>query len=455
MVTKDASKVKILSLPTLYPAVQARAYDSFVQHQHSSDKNRAIQKFDNVLLFTHMPSHEDDDRLRNHLGVDSSIEMSLVSTTVPSRAFIYFYTTYTLVTAPVWLAAAAIYYIPRFLRPNPAWSWKRAFHCSFANAAMKYWTTVQQLWPKPLEAGSLGNRFIVLNPQKSITRKTENGQENIEEVYKGITRSVPGVEPLPVGGIWFPQAPAETPRRLIIHFYRSAYVMFGSRPGETCDVGIEELSKVSGWPALSVQYRLSRDKKTTFPAALQDGITAYVYALEVLKISPSQIAFAGDWAGGNLAMALLRYLKEEDTALPLPRCVVLSSPWVDMTAKAIADAPLNRNYNIDYVKQDFMAWGATAFIPTGWDGNNPWFTILGNELQLGIPVFIGTGTSELLYDDILKFATNLREKVNDVEVLETLHSCHIPYQLGKEWDQEEDQAICMAAITKFLERTGK
>ncbi|KAJ5629977.1 Alpha/Beta hydrolase protein [Penicillium herquei] len=198
------------------------------------------------------------------------------------------------------------------------------------------------LWPKPLEAGSLGDRFIVLNPQKNITT-TENAKK-IEEVYKGITRSVPGDEPLPVGGIWFPKAPAEPPQRLIIHFYGSAYVMFGSRPGETCD-----------------------------------------------------IAFASDSAGGNLALALLRYIKEETP------------------------------------KRD----------------------------PIGYPGFIGAGTSELLYDDILKFAKNLKEKGNDVEVLETPNSCHIPYQLGKDWGQEDEQAICImimmpvAAITKFLEETGE
>ncbi|KAJ5697304.1 alpha/beta-hydrolase [Penicillium malachiteum] len=128
-----------------------------------------------------------------------------------------------------------------------------------------------------------------------------------------------------------------------------------------------------------------------------------------------------------------------------------------MRTKTIEDAPLNRNYNIDYVKQDFLVWRSTAFIPAGWDSNKSWFTVLGNEPQLGIPVFIGTGTSELLYDDILKFARNLREKGNDDEVLETPNSCHIPYQLGKDWDQEEEQAICMqvTALTKFLEKTGE
>lgn len=111
-------------------------------------------------------------------------------------------------------------------------------------------------------------------------------------------------------------------------------------------------------------------KKTTFPAALQDGITAYIYALEALKIPPSQIAFAGDLAGGNLVVALLRYINEENLALPLPRCTVLSSPWVDLSIEAIKNVPLNRNYNTDFVEQNFLDWGRKAFTPEGWDSSN-------------------------------------------------------------------------------------
>ncbi|GAT23752.1 hypothetical protein RIB2604_01708910 [Aspergillus luchuensis] len=218
--------------------------------------------------------------------------------------------------------------------------------------------------------------------------------------------------------------------------------MFGSRPSKTGD------------PALAIQYRLSRDKKTTFPAALQDGITAYIYALEILKIPLSQIAFAGESAGGNLVMALLCYINEETPMLPLPCCAILSSPWVDLSSKAIKNVPLNRNYNTDFIKQNFLDWGRKAFTPEGWDSSNSWITFLGNETQLDVPVFVNTGTSEVLYDDIMKFAENLREKGNEVEVLESLNAAHVPYRLGKNWNMEEAQAICLKTMTKFLEKTG-
>ncbi|KAJ5698885.1 alpha/beta-hydrolase [Penicillium macrosclerotiorum] len=270
---------------------------------------------------------------------------------------------------------------------------------------------VEKSWPKQLEPGPDGDRFF----------------------------------PVPIGAVWYPKAPVEPPRRLIIHFHAGGYVTFGPRPADGASWGCNRFS----------EYRLSRDKNTTFSAALQDGITAYVYALEIFKTPPSQIVLAGESAGANMILAMLRYIKNENPALPLPRCALLLSAWVDMSRKTVDDLPKNRNYNRDYVKYDFLDWGQRAFIPPGWDSNNSYFTSLGNEYQLGVPVFFSAGTSELFYDSIIEFPLRLKENGNDVEVHETPNSPHIPFALNKEFDQEEDAALCHALATKFIERTGE
>lgn len=61
---------------------------------------------------------------------------------------------------------------------------------------------------------------------------------------------------------------------------------------------------------------------------------------------------------------------------------------------------------------------------------------------------------KFFYDDIMKFAENLKKKGNEVEVLETLNAAHVPYRLGKNWNLEDAQAICLTTMTKFLEKTG-
>lgn len=70
------------------------------------------------------------------------------------------------------------------------------------------------------------------------------------------------------------------------------------------------------------QYRLASDSSTRFPAAMQDGLTAYMYLLGQ-GVSPRDIVLSGDSAGANLVVALVRYLTEEKGFLPLPRVVIV------------------------------------------------------------------------------------------------------------------------------------
>ncbi|KAF9033249.1 alpha/beta-hydrolase [Hymenopellis radicata] len=71
---------------------------------------------------------------------------------------------------------------------------------------------------------------------------------------------------------------------------------------------LEEVPSVQR--AFSVEYRLSKLDANPFPAALLDGIAAYDYLVNVVGYDPSDIIVEGDSAGGNLALALTRYLVE-------------------------------------------------------------------------------------------------------------------------------------------------
>lgn len=104
----------------------------------------------------------------------------------------------------------------------------------------------------------------------------------------------------------------------------------------------------------SVQYRLSGyGGLNPFPAALQDALAAYVFLVRELKVPASQIIVAGDSAGGNLTIALLRYLAEfgEQIDVPLPKAAVVHSPWVDPSYTDIKD---NKRYSTDLLPTNFL-----------------------------------------------------------------------------------------------------
>lgn len=73
------------------------------------------------------------------------------------------------------------------------------------------------------------------------------------------------------------------------------------------------------------QYRLSSHANCQFPAALQDAMTSYCYLTQELGVSGSKIILSGDSAGGNLVLALLRYLADSGERFKLQ---VPSAAWL-------------------------------------------------------------------------------------------------------------------------------
>ena len=80
---------------------------------------------------------------------------------------------------------------------------------------------------------------------------------------------------------------------------------------------------------LSVDYRLA--PQGPWPLPLMDAISAYHYLL-TLGIAHENIVVFGDSAGGHLAMALTRWLRDDGVhvGMGLPRGLVLLSPWSDL-----------------------------------------------------------------------------------------------------------------------------
>ena len=77
---------------------------------------------------------------------------------------------------------------------------------------------------------------------------------------------------------------------------------------------------------ISVDYRLAPEHP--YPAAVDDALAAYEALLDD-GIAPSDIAFAGESAGGGLAIATL--VNARDHGLPLPAAAFVMSPYVDLT----------------------------------------------------------------------------------------------------------------------------
>ena len=158
-----------------------------------------------------------------------------------------------------------------------------------------------------------------------------------------------GVLPVRIPGYWMEKEGSdreigEAPRsgeKVLYHLHGGAYAHGSAYPKDlTANVprGVVEYTP-SVLRAFSIEYRLSKglplyDNENPFPAALIDAIAGYNYLVNVVRVKPENIIVSGDSAGGNLALALVRFLLDNQTSeveIPHPPGeLLLFSPWSDV-----------------------------------------------------------------------------------------------------------------------------
>lgn len=100
------------------------------------------------------------------------------------------------------------------------------------------------------------------------------------------------------------------------------------------------LSKYTGRKVFSVGYEVAPGKR--YPSQIEQCVDAYRYLLSK-GYKGSDIAIAGDSAGGNLALTVTLKIIQ-DIPDQKPACVVAMSPWTDLT---INGSSINYNKNND------------------------------------------------------------------------------------------------------------
>ena len=153
------------------------------------------------------------------------------------------------------------------------------------------------------------------------------------------------VKPEMIVGYWFGKTPAEEAVRpeevVVMNMHGGGYVFSTAHPGDITAAIPKDLfahGKKSGTidRILSIDYRLSSmhpfKPGGQFPSAILDALSGYIYLIS-LGFQPQNIIFSGDSAGGNLALAITRYLIEaKHPELPVPTGgLLLVSPWADMS----------------------------------------------------------------------------------------------------------------------------
>jgi acetyl esterase/lipase len=205
---------------------------------------------------------------------------------------------------------------------------------------------------------------------------------------------------------------------------------------------IARIAEASGCRMLAINYRLAPEHR--FPAPIEDALVAYGWMLGQ-GLTPDNIAFAGDSAGGNLALAAMLSLRER--RLPLPAAGALMSPWTDLAAtgasyvsRAEAD-PIHQRSMIHALAKNYLGEGGNP--------RQPLASPLYAELAGLPPLLIQVGDRETVLDDSTMFADKARTAGADVELQVWDGMIHVFQMFGAELP-EARRAI--GSVAQFLSK---
>lgn len=239
-----------------------------------------------------------------------------------------------LLLVPAW----SITYL--FTRPRPTWSWRHAM----VVALLRHLTSLSVV------VGKLDH----LPDYRTVDPDAEGvwigGVPHLITAELKIWSAVAGVTSINIPGYWYarkgldprPTAPVNPNQRVFLFLHGGGFTQLSAHPkAMTSNLPRSLVELVNDAPyALAVEYRLSSSypfaEEHPFPTALLDALAGYDYLVGVMGYRPSNIIVVGDSAGGNIALALTRYLVENEgtTKVPLPGppgLLLLSSPSVDLS----------------------------------------------------------------------------------------------------------------------------
>ncbi|KAH7328449.1 alpha/beta hydrolase fold-3 domain-containing protein [Stachybotrys elegans] len=348
-----------------------------------------------------------------------------------------FYFITVLARVPLWLTVSLV----PALRPHPRWTIKQSFLTRLAYRVLESRSRIGVTEKLSLHPGKEGKRFEIIPPLEA-------------ELYRGPLLSSQ-VEPEPVGGAWFPRAPGPdaASKTVILLLHGGAFVQ-GTGREDYCGFAAKNMLEHDGADAVfCLSYRLSGYAgQNPFPAALQDTLAAYMHLLRKLKIPPSRLVIAGDSAGGNLVIALMRYIYEfgKELGIPPPRCGALFSPLV---APFDFDFDTKPQRSTDFLHRSFVVWGARTYAAGVEDAmSNPYMTPLGNPFPTPAPIFVNVGTAEVFLDNCLRWVQQMRQTGGrEIELHLEEDAVHDTFLIGNQIGFDESARKATSAMMAFIQ----
>jgi monoterpene epsilon-lactone hydrolase len=248
----------------------------------------------------------------------------------------------------------------------------------------------------------------------AILRQSAFPVDSTVEEQRGILKELVSAQPLPaevtvtkaaLGGVPTAEVTVDgiEPRHVVLYFHGGVYVIGDAFLAAelASQVGRRTQAKV-----ISVDYRLAPEHP--YPAAVDDALAAYEALLQD-GTAPSDIVFAGESAGGGLAVATL--VNARDHGLPLPAAAFVMSPYADLT---LAGTTMETRREVDPLLSRERLQPRVTDYTSGQDAALGLISPVFADLSGLPPLIIQAGSHEVLLDDAVRLAR--QAAAVDVEV---------------------------------------
>jgi acetyl esterase/lipase len=193
--------------------------------------------------------------------------------------------------------------------------------------------------------------------------------------------------------------------KAVLYFHGGGFVMGNARSHRNI---VGNFVKHLGINALVFNYRLAPEYPA--PAAVNDSVAIYSWLIEQ-GYQPENIVFAGDSAGGGIALATL--LKCKDDGIPVPGVCAVFSPCTDMT---ISGASHITRVKVDPCTPKGANETYLGYYVGGGERNHPYASPLFGDLSGLPPTIIQVGDNETLRDDSTRFAQKAKDAGVEIQI---------------------------------------
>jgi monoterpene epsilon-lactone hydrolase len=248
----------------------------------------------------------------------------------------------------------------------------------------------------------------------AILRRSAFPADSDVEEQRQLLKAAVSAQPLPadvtvtagaLGGVPTAEITVDgiEPRHVVLYFHGGVYVIGDAYLSAdlASQVGRRTSAKV-----ISVDYRLAPEHP--YPAAVDDALAAYRALLDN-GMAPSDIVFAGESAGGGLAV--VNMVNARDHGLPLPAGAYVMSPYADLT---LAGTTLETKREVDPLFTRELLQARVTDYTAGQDASLGLISPIFADLSGLPPLIIQAGSHELLLDDAVRLAG--QAAAADVEV---------------------------------------